>query len=84
MGPGQGRDLPDHLRPWHAGRADYPPAHPAPHTTFAELKRNDCPFDLLVELGGWTSPAMALRYGSWEVASRAEDAARALSLGDRL
>jgi integrase/recombinase XerC len=65
-----------------AGLAVHP--HMLRHATFAELKRAGREFDQLVEMGGWSGPAMALRYGAWEVADRAQDTARKLSLGDRL
>jgi integrase len=38
----------------------------------------------LMYLAGWSSTAMAHRYGSSAAAERAQQAARALSLGDRL
>src|SRR5450755_1548544 len=72
MGPGLGRDLPDQLRVWQAGRADHLPACPAPHhlrRAEEEQLPFDCWWNRRLDVAGYGP-----RCGSREVASRAEAA----------
>lgn len=69
-----------------ADEAGVPRMHPHQlrHTWAHLLKQEDVTEGDLMQLGGWSSPAMVHRYGKSAAVARAQQTARRVSIGDQL